>query len=241
MKLVRAHHQAIWKILEGLNRSFLLENNILFGGGTRIAMELGEYRESVDLDLFCVGRDAYRAARSSIVNQNSFGGFFQPGHSPALYQGREIRVDRDAIRSILDGGGRPIKFEIIHFDNDDIIADSRADLFPVPFVSRESCFATKLLANADRYRDGYKDLIDLCMMLREWGEIPLASWQAAFDRYGKEVIVRSLRQALDHLISNPQASIDSLVEQMKIGRSLADTLVRETATSWRQSPAFTPK
>lgn len=141
MKLVRAHHQAIWKILEGLDRSFLQQHNILFGGGTRIAMELDEYRESVDFDLFCCGREAYRAARSSIVNHTSFGSLFQAGRAPALFQGREIRVDRDAIRSMLEVDGRPIKFGIIHFDNDDITADSDHDFFPVPAVSRESCFA----------------------------------------------------------------------------------------------------
>lgn len=239
MKLVRAHHRAIWKILEALDRSFLQQHNILFGGGTRIAMELDEYRESVDLDLFCCGREAYRAARSSIVNHKSFGNLFQAGHAPALFQGREIRVDRDAIRSMLEVDGRPIKFEIIHFDNDDITEDSDHDLFPVPAVSRESCFATKLLANADRHRDGVKDITDLCMMRRIWGDVPAAAWKAAFDRYGEQVILTTLRQALQRLAASPQQSIDVLVNHMKIEQQLAEVLVKEAAPDWLHNDIFT--
>lgn len=141
----RPHHQVIWKILEGFDSGFLVQNDILFGGGTRIALELGEYRESVNIDLFCVGRDAYRAARSSIT-QNSFGALIRPDCEPSLFKGREIRADRDAIRSIIDGAGRPIKLEIIYFDNNDITQDTRDSVFPVPVVSPQNCFSTKLLA-----------------------------------------------------------------------------------------------
>lgn len=232
MKLIRPHHQAIWEVLQALDGDFLLAHNILFGGGTRIVMELGEYRESVDIDLFCVGRDAYRAARSSVTS-SGFGSLFQSGKEPGLYQGREIRADRDAIRCMIEGHGRrALKFEIIHFDNDDIVADPRESLFPVPCVGKESCFTTKLLANADRFRDSHKDLVDLCMMRREWGEMPEKVWQAAFNRYGERVVMRGLQQALELVIQNAGEAVERLVSQMKVEPELADSLVRDTAVTW---------
>ena len=235
MNLERPHHRAIWRILQALDNQFLQENNILFGGGTRIAMELGEYRESVDLDLFCVGRGAYRAARSSIHSQTSFGSLFREGRAPNLYGGREIRADRDAIRSILEADGKPIKFELIHFDSDEIVADHRTELFPVPCVSQESCFVTKLLANADRYRDTCKDIIDLCMMYKEWGGVPSAAWQTAFSQYGEKVIMQGLEQSLEALINEVPQAIEVLVEDFQMAPGTAQTLVNETAVAWHRT------
>lgn len=233
MKLVRPHHQAIWQILEGFDASFLLTNKIFFGGGTRIAMELGEYRESVDIDLFCIGRDAYKAARSAI-SSNSFGPLFRQGCEPSLYQNRDIRADRDAIRSLLDCNGRPLKLEIIHFDHADIFADVDKAMFPVPSVGRGGCFATKLLANADRYRNNSKDIVDLCMMRREWGAIPNGAWQAACEHYSEQVIVSGLDQALYGLINDAHKVTEELVLEMKMDVELVRELIGDTAPVWRQ-------
>ena len=231
----RPHHRAIWRILQALDSQFLQDNNILFGGGTRIALDLGEYRESVDLDLFCIGRSAYRAARSSISNPASFGPLFCQGSAPKLYGGRKIRADRDAIRSILEVDGRPIKFEIIHFDSKDIVADSRTELFPVPCVSQESCFVTKLLANADRHHDTWKDTIDLCMMYTEWGGVPPTAWQKAFSQYGENVIMNGLEQSLERLTNKPQQTIEALVENFSMASETAHTLVTKTAVDWHRA------
>ena len=48
----RPHHQRIAQVLSVLNGQLLRENNCLFGGGTVIALRYGEYRESVDIDLY---------------------------------------------------------------------------------------------------------------------------------------------------------------------------------------------
>lgn len=232
----RPHHQIIWEILAGFDSGFLAQNNILFGGGTRIALELGEYRESVDIDLFCVGREAYRAARSSIT-QNSFGALFRSGCEPSLFNGREIRADRDAIRSILDGAGRPIKLEIIHFDSSDITQDLRDSLFPVPVVSPQSCFTTKLLANADRYNDSQKDIIDLLMMKAEWGVVEEA-WQSAYQQYGQQVILHGLHEALKKLTNDPHAAQVNLTEQMNIEPVLAEKLTTEMPSEWLSDSRF---
>lgn len=51
MAFLRQHHRLIARALENFNADYLRANRILFGGGTRIALELGEFRESVDIDL----------------------------------------------------------------------------------------------------------------------------------------------------------------------------------------------
>ena len=48
----KTHHQLIRTALENFNHDFLAQHRILFGGGTRIALELSEYRESIDIDFW---------------------------------------------------------------------------------------------------------------------------------------------------------------------------------------------
>jgi hypothetical protein len=47
----RPRHKLIQAALGQFNAGFLKQNRIYFGGGTRISMELDEYRESVDIPL----------------------------------------------------------------------------------------------------------------------------------------------------------------------------------------------
>ncbi|GAB7225145.1 hypothetical protein VoSk93_43660 [Vibrio owensii] len=39
-----------------------------FGGGTRIALELDEFRESIDIDFLCPNKDSYRSVRQEVMN-----------------------------------------------------------------------------------------------------------------------------------------------------------------------------
>ena len=225
MNFRRSHHRDIAAILKALDNTFLSENRILFGGGTRIALELDEFRESLDIDLFCVGKAAYRAARSTVSNED-FGKLFKPGQAPERYQGRDIRIDRDAIRSFLAADGGPIKLEIIHFDDQNIKACEPDSRFPIPYVCRESCFATKLLANADRYRDSSKDIVDLCMMKKHWGAPLPAAWESAFSHYGRDTVTRGLERALMGLVAKPAKSIAGLVSALSIDENLAEEIVK---------------
>ena len=59
-------------------------------------LELGEYRESVDLDMLCADRVGYSAIRSE-DNQNSFGRLFKGEYKLT----RDIRTDRYGIRTWL--------------------------------------------------------------------------------------------------------------------------------------------
>ena len=47
-------------MLSNLGRTFLEQCHCYFGGGTRIVLELGEYRESKGIDFLCSSRDGYR-------------------------------------------------------------------------------------------------------------------------------------------------------------------------------------
>lgn len=91
-KIERRHHQIIYKALERFNSEFLSQNTILFGGGTRIALELNEYRESVDIDFICPNKDSYRAVRSEVTNQSLGNLVLEDFDYP-----RDIRADRDAV------------------------------------------------------------------------------------------------------------------------------------------------
>lgn len=62
----RPWHRLVWSVLESLNRGLLASTRCYFGGGTRIALEEGEYRESVDVDFLCSDRDGYRTLRNTI-------------------------------------------------------------------------------------------------------------------------------------------------------------------------------
>ena len=59
-EFVRPHHRLIFKVLSELNTDFLSTCQCYFGGGTRIVLELNEYRESVDVDLLCADPAGYR-------------------------------------------------------------------------------------------------------------------------------------------------------------------------------------
>lgn len=160
----RPHRQHIAAVLEQLNSDLLCECRCLFGGGTAIALAFGEYRESFNIEFMCDDKDGYRRLRS-LIDEGGLAWAF----SPEVRIEREPRVDQYGIRSAISkGGARPIKFEIVF--------ESRITLDP-PKAEERICgawrltdvdlVASKLMANADRWRDDSvmsRDLIDLAMM-----------------------------------------------------------------------------
>src|SRR5260363_353927 len=102
----RPHHQRIAKLLHAFNRPLLQEARCFFGGGTAIVLLLGEYRESLDIDFLYSSREGYRLLRN-IVTQQGLGDLLW---EPVLHR-REVRADRDAIRTILEIDQQPIKVE----------------------------------------------------------------------------------------------------------------------------------
>lgn len=190
-----AHRQAL-TILAGLDRDFLAEAQCFFAGGTRIVLELGEYRESKDVDFLCAERDGYRRLRET-VSETSLGRIL----ARSMPLAREVRADQYGIRTFLESDGVRFKFEIIREARIDIESESVAAI-PVPCLTRRHCFAEKFLANADRGLDAStlsRDIVDLAFMIEGWSEADARAGMAiAAAAYG-DSIQRSLEAALRKL------------------------------------------
>ena len=97
-----------------------------------------------------------------MITQSSFGDLFHKD----IELVREIRADMYGIRTFLLVDDQPLKFEIISEGRIDL-GGVATEPFPVRLLDRSSCFAEKLLANADRGRDEStrsRDIIDLAFM-----------------------------------------------------------------------------
>lgn len=193
-----AHHKIIASALSNFNADFFCKNNIIFGGGTRIALELDEFRESIDIDFLCPNKASYKAVRS-IVTNSSLGDLVKTEFQYL----REIRADRDGVRTIINHQNTPIKLEFVSFDDYELSYEYQEDAFDVPFLDRQSCFYTKLLANSDRKLQApFKDVFDILAMYKSWGPIPSESIRLAENHYGKTVVLSSLVQALEDMEKN---------------------------------------
>ena len=122
----RSRHQRVWRALNSFNARLLTDTCCYFGGGTRIVLGLGEYRESADVDFLCADGSGYRRLRNTI-SQNSLGDIL----TEPIALLREVRADRYGIRTFLDLDGEPVKFEIITEGRILIDPDPAAGL-PVP-------------------------------------------------------------------------------------------------------------
>ncbi len=102
----RPWHRLVWRVLESLNGDVLARARCRFGGRTRVAMELGEFRESVTVDFLCEDREGYRILRGT-VTQSSLGDLA----SRPLELMRDVRADMYGIRTFLRVDGQPVKIE----------------------------------------------------------------------------------------------------------------------------------
>ena len=68
----RPRHRTVARVLEALDAEFLMQCRCGFGGGTRIALELDEYRESEDIDFLCSDLAGYRTLRG-VIGDRSLG------------------------------------------------------------------------------------------------------------------------------------------------------------------------
>ena len=188
-----ARHRLVLQVLQAMSPEVLEATRCFFAGGTRIVLELEEYRESADVDFLCSDRAGYRTIRS-MITQNSFGGLFRD----EVELVREIRADMYGIRSYLESGGEPLKFEIVAEGRIEL-SGMRLEALPVPVLDHVSCFAEKLLANADRGRDEStfaRDLVDLAYMAAAWPPDDLTiGLERAEKAYG-DVVQRELTAAL---------------------------------------------
>jgi len=184
----RARHRTVARVLAALDAGALREFRCWFGGGTRIALELGEYRESQDVDFLCADLGGYREMRAGI-GERSLGALL-PKAPPGIGFLREVRADQYGFRTVLSVDGEPVKFEII-LEARIALQAGHVAAVPVDALDRVSCFAEKWLANADRWGDVSvmgRDAIDLAFMLIFWKEADaLAGAALASQAYGAAV------------------------------------------------------
>jgi hypothetical protein len=192
--LQRPHHQRVMSLLNSLSAELLDRSACYFGGGTRIVLELGEYRESLDVDFLCANQDGYRELRNE-VSSESLGGIF--AHQPTLV--REVRADMYGIRTFVEVDSQPVKFEIIREARIPLAGKYIANL-PVPCLDHSSAVAEKLLANTDRGLDKStrsRDLIDLAFMVGSWTDDEVThGFELAEAAYGATVS-KLLKSALE--------------------------------------------
>lgn len=221
---VREHHRRIAKVLEAMNVEALSHAHCFFGGGTAIAMQLGEYRESVDIDFLVRDEGGYRWLRNNL-SENSLDALFKA--PPKLARNGFVRIDRDGIRAFLEADdGLPIKFEIVS-EARMPLSGGLVDGLPVPVLDRTSLFGEKLLANADRWYAPEvfsRDAIDLAHMMEAWGPIPQRAWDCAHAAYGESVDT-ALRKAACKL--QDRKWLTACLSAMKVDRVRGQVAVGE--------------
>ena len=213
----RPHHQRIAKVLETFDCDVLNNTKCFFGGGTAIVLLLDEYRESVDIDFLCSSNDGYRLLRNTV--SNDLGSLLK---SPLKHL-REVRADRDAIRTVLEIDGQPIKVEFLKEGNSPVTGDINV-AFGVPTLSRVDMFTQKLLANADRGMDkssSSRDIIDLAMMVHKWGGIPRESLDKAYAAYGP-CVTRGVFNSIE--LTQDRKYLSDCLDRMKMDVSLLDVI-----------------
>ena len=204
---VRPRHAKVMRVLRMMNPDFLMDAHCFFGGGTRIVMELGEYRRSDDIDFMVSDIAGWRSIRSQVTNR-SLGPIFR--QEPEL--AREVRADRYGIRTFVVMEGEPIKLEIIQEGRHDLGGQILPG-WPVPVMGRESLMAQKLMANADRGLDvrfHFRDVIDLGFMVAAWGpEAFTEGMGMAEGAYGQSAR-KGLADTLRLAVGNPSQWRDCL-------------------------------
>ena len=198
-EFTRPHHRRVEAVLRMLNAGRLHDLQCYFGGGTAISLQLGEYRESIDIDFLCKSRGFHEIHRGVYLE----GVRFLFSRAPRLAS--ETRRGRDAIRCAIDleDGGKPIKFEIIQEGYLQSL-EAGDPVCGVTCLSKADSIACKLMANADRGLDPahqFRDFIDAAVASNAWkGEAP-GGFEKAISAYGNDgsilTAVEKVRSKLD--------------------------------------------
>lgn len=199
----REHHRRVAAVLDALDTDLLAANACFFGGGTAIALLHGEYRESVDIDFLVSDLGGYRTLRQRLDGPGGIRAIVRAGS--VLDQVREMRADQYGLRTMLRVDHVEIKFEVV--------LEARIVLAPpgpgdricgVATLTPLDLLTTKLLANADRWRDDAvlsRDLIDLAM-LRPTKKLLRLAIEKAKAAYG-DSIESALTKAIADLRERP--------------------------------------
>ncbi|MFL6237854.1 MAG: nucleotidyl transferase AbiEii/AbiGii toxin family protein [Thermoanaerobaculia bacterium] len=193
----RERHRRLLELLAAFDSGVLSRCRFLFGGGTRIVLELDEYRESLDIDFLCSDAQGYAELRFQ-ASSRGYDSLFKADARPGLHLPREMRIDQYGIRFPVEIEGGLIRVELIREARIGLDAGVRPDWSPVDCLALGDCFAEKLLANSDRWADRQvfsRDLIDLGALRGKVGPIPSATWAKVEPAY-KAATRDDLRKAL---------------------------------------------
>lgn len=193
----RPQHRSVLAVLGALRADLLSSCKFLFGGGTRIVLDLGEYRESHDIDFLCSDASGYGELRL-VATQQGYDGLFLPERPEKLRFPRELKVDQYGIRFRALYGDDLLGVELIREARIELGPGVRPSWSPVDCLSLDDCCAEKLLANSDRWADRQllsRDLIDLAFLRLRRGPIPGEAWKRVREAY-KSAPETDLRRAL---------------------------------------------
>jgi hypothetical protein len=181
----RKQHRSVLSLLEAFRADTLARCKFLFGGGTRIVLELGEYRESHDVDFLCSDAEGYAELRFEAATYG-FASLFSSSGMSRLAFPREMRIDQYGIRFPVECDGGLVKVELIREARIDLDVGTRPGWSPVYCLPLTDCYAEKLLANSDRWADRQvlsRDLIDLSALRMRCGAIPEPAWRKVDTAY----------------------------------------------------------
>jgi hypothetical protein len=105
----RERHRAALVVLQAFDASALERFGCYFAGGTRIALDHGEFRESRDVDFLCAKADRYAEMRIA-ARQVGYPALFSEQRRASVGLPREIRADRYGVRfpALAGESGTPI-------------------------------------------------------------------------------------------------------------------------------------
>lgn len=228
----REHHRRVAALLEALDAELLAAHACLLGGGTAIALRYGEYRESVDVDFLVSSLEGYRALRQRLCGPSGLQAIARPG--AVLTPSREVRTDQYGVRTMVRVEGIEIKFEIVLEGRIALAPPGAEDrVCGVATLTPLDMAASKLLANADRWRDDAvfsRDLIDLAMLAPSKPLLKLAIAKAK-QAYG-DSIEQDLSKAIQALRDRPHR-LDQCMQAMRM-----TTLPK--ALLWKRIKALSP-
>jgi hypothetical protein len=160
----REHHRRIARVLEQLDGELLLRHHCLFGGGTAIALQYGEFRESVDLDFLVSDREGYRGLRQMIRQQSGLKALWHISGLPPQEE-REPLADQYGIRARVMVDEVAVKFEIVLEGRIELASPGPEDrVCGIACLTLGDMACSKLLANSDRWNDDSvfnRDVLDL--------------------------------------------------------------------------------
>jgi hypothetical protein len=193
----RERHRRIQVLLAAFDASLLSRCNALFGGGARIVLELGEYRESHGIFFRCSDAEGYAELRFA-VSSLGYAVLFRPDRPKGLHSSREIQFNQYGFRFSVEVDGETIQVEIFREARIELDPGVRLERSFVDCLSLVDCYAEKLMANSDRWMNREalsRDLIDLSALRSRVGPIPELAWQKVEEAYrtdGRNALLKAV-------------------------------------------------